>query len=122
MSDDNNRVVVEVPTTTGNYTPIPEATPANKLEGFKRGLSNALALPDNPGDLIYECLSMVTIPALLMSVWLQPLPAFIRFAVLLLLVVAAVGVWYLFGIPELRGLLSFRVFLIGIGIILPLLP
>ncbi|MEM6402764.1 MAG: hypothetical protein AAF757_21470 [Cyanobacteria bacterium P01_D01_bin.116] len=118
---DNNRIVVEVPNATGNYTPIPEPTPTNRLEEFKRGLSNALAFPENLGDVIYECLSMVTIPALLMSLWLQPLPAFIRFAVLLLLGVASVGTWYLLGIPEIRGLLTFRVFLIGVGVILPLL-
>ena len=122
MSDDSDKIVVEVPNSSGNYTQLPQATQSDRLTEFRRGVENAIAFPENFGDVIYECLSMVTIPALLMSVWLQPLPAFIRFAVLLLLVVAAVGVWYLFGIPELRGLLSFRVFLIGIGIILPLLP
>ena len=118
----DNKIVVEVPSATGNYTQLPQAQPTNRMTEFRRGIENAIAFPENFGDVVYDCLSMVTIPALLMSVWLQPLPAFIRFAVLLLLVVAAVGVWYLFGIPELRGLLSFRVFLIGIGIILPLLP
>ena len=118
----DNKIVVQVPSSTGNYTQLPQATPNNRLGEFRRGVENAIAFPENFGDLIYDCLSMVTIPALLMSLWLQPLPAFIRFAVLLLLVVAAVGVWHLLAIPELRRLLTFRVFLVGVGVILPLLP
>ncbi|MEM9925113.1 MAG: hypothetical protein AAF915_15405 [Cyanobacteria bacterium P01_D01_bin.50] len=117
----SDKIVVEVPSTTGNYTQLPQATPSNRLGEFRRGIENAIAFPENFGDVIYECLSMVTIPGLLMSIWLQPLPGFIRFAVLLLLSVAAVGTWYLLGIPEIRGLLAFRVFLVGVGVILPLL-
>ena len=118
----SDKIVVEVPSTTGNYTQLPQATPSNRLGEFRRGIENAIAFPENFGDVIYECLSMVTIPALLMSIWLQPLPAFIRLAVLLLLIIGATGVWHLFAIPEIRGLLSFRVFLIGVGVILALLP
>ena len=119
MADDKNKIVVEVPNTNGK---LPQTVPSDRMTEFKRGLQNAVAFPENIGDVVYDCLSMVTIPALLMSLWLQPLPSFIRFAVLLLLVVAAVGMWYLLGIPELRGLLTFRVFLVGVGVILPLLP
>lgn len=118
----DNKIVVEVPNSGGNYSQLPQALTSNRLGEFRRGIENAIAFPENIGDLIYDCLSMVTIPALLTSIWLQPLPSFIRFAVLLLLIVAAVGVWYLLGIPELRGLLSFRIFLMGVGAILPLLP
>ncbi|MBE9216649.1 hypothetical protein IQ247_28990 [Plectonema cf. radiosum LEGE 06105] len=121
MADDENKIVVEIPN-TGNYSQLPQTAPSDRMTEFKRGIENAIAFPENIGDLIYDCLSMVTIPALLMSLWLQPLPSFIRFAVLLLLVVAAVGMWYLLGIPEIRGLLTFRVFLVGVGVILPLLP
>lgn len=122
MADDENKIVVEVPNTGGNYTQLPQPSPSNRMTEFRRGIENAIAFPENLGDVIYECLSMVTIPALLTSIWLQPLPSFIRFAVLLLLVVAAVGVWHLLAIPEIKGLLTFRVFLIGVGVILPLLP
>lgn len=122
MADDENKIVVEVPNSSGNYSQLPQTTQSDKMTEFRRGVENAIAFPENLGDVIYECLSMVTIPALLMSIWLQPLPSFIRLAVLLLLGVAAVGVWYLLGIPEIRGLLTFRVFLIGVGVILPLLP
>lgn len=118
----DNKIVVEVPNSGGNYTQLPQETQSDRMTEFRRGVENAIAFPENFGDVIYECLSMVTIPALLMSVWLQPLPSFIRFSVLLVLGVAAVGVWHLLGIPEIRGLLTFRVFLIGIGVILPLLP
>lgn len=118
----DNKIVVEVPSTSGSYTQLPQPSPSNRMTEFRKGIENAIAFPENLGDLFYECLSMVTIPALLMSLWLQPLPSFIRFAVLLLLIIAAVGVWYLFGIPEIRGLLTFRVFLVGVGVILPLLP
>lgn len=121
MSDDSDKIVVEVPNSGGNYTQLPQATPSNRMTEFRRGVENAIAFPENFGDVVYECLSTVTIPALLTSIWLQPLPAFIRFAVLLLLVVAASGTWYLLGIPEIRGLLTFRVFLVGVGVILPLL-
>ncbi|MEM6399796.1 MAG: hypothetical protein AAF757_06120 [Cyanobacteria bacterium P01_D01_bin.116] len=121
MADDENKIVVEVPNNSGNYTQLPQAAPSNRLGEFRRGVQNAIAFPENLGDVIYECLSMVTIPALLMSIWLQPLPAFIRFAVMLLLVVGAVLIWYLFEIPEIRGLLTFRVFLVGLGVILALL-
>ena len=121
MADDDNKIVVEVPSSTGNYSQLPQTTQSDRMTEFKRGVENAIAFPENLGDVVYECLSMVTIPALLMSIWLQPLPSFIRFAVLLLLVVAALGVWNLLAIPELRGLLTFRVFLVGVGVILPLL-
>lgn len=117
----DNKIVVEVPSSTGNYSQLPQPASSDRMTEFRRGVENAIAFPENLGDLFYDCLSMVTIPALLMSLWLQPLPAFIRFAVLLLLVVAAVGMWYLLRIPEIRGLLTFRVFLVGVGVILPLL-
>jgi|GEM_PF-5397608 len=117
----DNKIVVEVPSTAGNYTQLPQPSPSDRMTEFRRGVENAIAFPENFGDVIYECLSMITIPGLLMSIWLQPLPGFIRFAVLLLLGVAAVGTWYLLGIPEVRGLLAFRVFLVGVGVILPLL-
>ncbi len=117
----DNKIVVEIPNSSGNYTQLPQATPNSRLGEFRRGVENAVAFPENFGDVVYECLSMVTIPALLMSIWLQPLPSFIRFAVLLLLGVAAVGAWYLLGISEIRGLLTFRVFLGLVGVMLPLL-
>jgi hypothetical protein len=118
----DNKIVVEVPNSGGNYTQLPQPSPSNRMTEFRRGVENAIAFPENLGDVIYECLSMVTIPALLMSIWLQPLPSFIRFSVLLVLGVASVGTWYLLGIPEIRGLLTFRVFLVGLGTALPLLP
>lgn len=121
MADDENKIVVEVPN-TGNYSQLPQTAPSDRMTEFKRGIENVIAFSENIGDVIYDCLSMVTIPALLMSVWIQPLPNFIRFAVLLLLGIAAVGVWHLLAIPEIRGLLTFRVFLVGVGLILPLLP
>lgn len=117
----DNKIVVEVPNTSGNYTQLPQPSPSNRMTEFRRGVENAIAFPENFGDVIYECLSMVTIPALVTSIWLQPLPSFFRFAGLLLLVVAASGTWYLLAIPEIRGLLTFRIFLVGVGVILPLL-
>ena len=122
MADDENKIVVEVPNSSGNYSQLPQAVPSNRMTEFRRGVENAIAFPENIGDVIYECLSMVTIPALSMSLWLQPLPTFVRFAVLLLLGVASVGTWYLLGIPEIRGLLTFRIFLVGLGVTLSLLP
>ncbi|MGB3637478.1 MAG: hypothetical protein WBA39_07865 [Rivularia sp. (in: cyanobacteria)] len=118
----DNKIVFEFPNSGGNYSQLPQAVPSNRMTEFRRGVENAIAFPENIGDVVYDCLSMVTIPALLMSIWLQPLPSFVRLAVLLLLGVAVVGVWHLIAIPELRGLLTFRVFLIGVGVILPLLP
>lgn len=122
MADDENKIVVEVPNSSGSYSQLPQTTQSDRMTEFRRGVENAIAFPENLGDVIYECLSMVTIPALLMSIWLQPLPSFIRLAVLLLLVIGAIGVWHLLAIPEIRGLLTFRVFLVGVGVILPLLP
>lgn len=122
MADDENKIVVEVPNSSGNYSQLPQTTQSDRMTEFRRGVENAIAFPENLGDVIYECLSMITIPALLMSIWLQPLPSFIRLAVLLLLVIGAIGVWHLLAIPEIRGLLTFRIFLIGVGVILPLLP
>ena len=122
MADDENKIVLEVPNTSGNYSQLPKPLPSDRMTEFRRGVENAIAFPENFGDLIYDCFSMIVIPALLMSIWIQPLPSFIRFGILLLLIIAAVGTWHLLTIPEIRGLLTFRVFLVGVGVILPLLP
>jgi hypothetical protein len=120
MADDSQaKVVVEVPRAGGNYSPVPstQSPTPNKLEDFKRGWINAIALPDNPTDLIFDITASVTIPALVTSCWVSlPIPSFIRVGGLITLVLAALVLWQMLDISEIRNCLTFRLILVTVGV------
>lgn len=119
MADEQPKIVVEVPSSSGHYSPLP--TPqSNKLEEFKKGWIDAITFPDNIADLAYDLASTVAIPALLSSCWIAlPLPGFIRLGVLGLLAVAGIVAFYLRqAVPEVKDILLLRVGLIAVGVLL----
>lgn len=119
--DNQPPITIEVPATTGNYTPLQHTLQQSRMEAFRRGWCNALALPDNFTDLIYDVTASVAIPALVSSAWGSlPLPEFIRFGALVTVVIAAAVLWQLSEIPEVKAVLAFRLVLFAVGVILGL--
>lgn len=118
---DEQKIVVEVPSDRGHYSPVPSPQ-SSKLEEFKKGWVNAIALPDNLPDLAYTLASTVAIPALLSSCWVSiPFPGFIRLGVLGVLAIAGIVVMYLRqSVPEVRDILLLRVGLVAVGVLLGL--
>ncbi|AVH71571.1 hypothetical protein [Nostoc sp. 'Lobaria pulmonaria (5183) cyanobiont'] len=116
---DEQKIVVEVPSSGGHYSPVP-IPHSNKLSEFKRGWIEAIALPDNLPDLAYTLASTVAIPALLSSCWVTiPMPGFIRLGVLFVLAIAATFVLYLRqAVPEVKDILLLRIGLIAVGVLL----
>ncbi|MFN6540886.1 MAG: hypothetical protein RM021_031720 [Nostoc sp. EkiNYC01] len=121
MADEQPKIVVEVPDRGGSYSPLP-IPQANKLEEFKKGWINAIALPDNIPDLAYDLTSTIAIPALFSSLWVTlPLPVFIRLGVLAAMAVAGIMTIYLHAsVPEVKDVLLLRVGLIAVGVLLGL--
>ncbi|BBD64490.1 hypothetical protein NIES4072_18480 [Nostoc commune NIES-4072] len=117
---DEQKIVVEVPSDKGHYSPVASTAELSKLEQFKKGWINAIALPDNLPDLAYTLASTVTIPALLSSCWVSiPIPGFIRLGVLGVLAIAGIVALYLRQIvPEIRDVLLLRVGLVAVGVLL----
>ncbi|MEH2357521.1 hypothetical protein [Nostoc sp.] len=116
---DEQKIVVEVPSSSGHYSPFP-IPQLSKLEEFKKGWIQAIALPDNLPDLAYSLVSSVAIPALLSSCWVSvPMPGFIRLGVLGLLAIAGIIVMYLRqSVPEVKDILLLRVGLVAVGVLL----
>jgi hypothetical protein len=116
---DEQKIVVEVPSDRGGYSPVPstQSPIPNKLEEFKRGWINAIALPDNPTDLIFDITASVTIPALVTSAWVWlPIPSFIRVGGVIALILAALVLWQMLDISEIRNSLAFRLILVTVGV------
>jgi hypothetical protein len=91
------------------------------MEAFRRGWVNALALPDNLTDLLFDITASIAVPALISSLWASlPLPGFIRALGLVAVVITALVLWQLLAIPEVRGMLIFRLALFALGVILGL--
>ena len=116
---DEQKIVVEVPSDRG-YSPVVSTAEVSRLEEFKKGWRNAIALPDNLPDLAYSLTSTVAIPALLSSCWVTiPLPGFIRLGVIGVLAIAGIIVMYLReAVPEIRDILLLRVGLVAVGVLL----
>ncbi|MEH1824474.1 MAG: hypothetical protein V7L22_03745 [Nostoc sp.] len=116
---DEPKIVVEVPSSSGHYSPFP-IPQSSKLEEFKKGWINAIALPDNLPDLAYTLASSVAIPALLSSCWVTiPIPWFIRLGVLGVLAIAGIIALYLRqAVPEVKDVLLLRVGLVAVGVLL----
>lgn len=120
MADEQPKIVVEVPSERGHYSPIP-IPQSNKLEEFKKGWIEAIALPDNPSDLIFDVTASVTIPALVSSCWVSlPIPNFLRIGALIALGVSALVMWQMLAITEIRGYLTFRLVLVLLGVVVGL--
>lgn len=119
MADEQPKIVVEVPSDRGSYSPVP-IPQSNKLEEFKKGWIDAIAFPDNLPDLAYELASTVAIPALLSSCWVSiPLPGFVRLGVLAVLAISGVMAIYLRqALPEVKDILLLRLGLIAVGVLL----
>lgn len=123
---DEQKIVVEVPSDAyggklrGHYSPVASTAELSRLEQFKKGWINAIALPNNLPDLAYTLASTVTIPALLSSCWVSiPIPGFIRLGVLGVLAIAGIVVMYLRqAVPEVKDILMLRVGLIAVGVLL----
>ena len=114
---DEQKIVVEIPGDRGHYSPILTPQHPNKLDEFKRGWINAIALPDNPTDLIFDVTASITIPALISSCWSYlPLPGFIRVGCLLALAVTAIVIMQLFTIQDIKNYLIFRLILVTVGV------
>ena len=114
---DEQKIVVEIPSERGHYSPIPNPQPPNRLEQFKKGWVNALALPDNLTDLVFDITASVTVPALITSCWVSfPIPQFLQFGALIAVSLAALAVWHLLAIPEIRDCLIFRLILVTVGV------
>ncbi|MCL6753485.1 hypothetical protein KBT16_21940 [Nostoc sp. CCCryo 231-06] len=116
---DEQKIVVEVPSDRG-YSPVASTVELSRLEEFKKGWSNAIALPDNLADLAYELASTVAIPALLSSCWVSiPFPGFIRLGVLGVLAIAGIVTLYLRqAVPEVKDILLLRASLVAVGVLL----
>lgn len=118
---DEQKIVVEVP--TANYTPVPspQSPLPNKIDEFRRGWINAIALPNNPTDLIFDITAYITIPALISSCWaIFPIPGFLRVGGLIAVAVAALVIWQMLAIIEVRSYLIFRLILVTVGVVIGL--
>jgi hypothetical protein len=118
---DEQKIVVEVPSDRGHYSPVP-IPQSNKLEEFKKGWVNAIALPDNFTDLAFDLTASLTIPALFSSCWANlPLPCFLQLAVIGALIVNGAIACYLYkAVPEIQSILLIRVGLVALGVALGL--
>jgi len=120
MNQENEpqKIIVDVPTERGALKPLPLTPTQSRMEAFKRGWGNAIALPDNLPDLLFDLTASIAIPTFISSCWTAlPLPEFIRFA-LMGLVVVALGFWQVVAIAEIQEVLAFRLALIVIGVFL----
>ncbi|MBD2360033.1 hypothetical protein H6G36_02265 [Anabaena minutissima FACHB-250] len=122
MENEAPKVIVEVPQ-GGNYSPVssPQSLVPNKLEEFKRGWINAIALPDNPTDLVFDITTSITIPALVTSCWASfPIPGFLRIGGLIAIAILALVGWQMLNITEIRNYLIFRLILVTVGVVIGL--
>lgn len=122
MNQENEpqKIIVDVPTERG-LKPTTLSPQQSRLEQFRRGWVNALALPDNLSDLIYDVTCSLAIPALFCSAWGSlELPGFIQFGGVVTVVIAVVVVWHLLDIKEVRELLLIRLALVAVGVMLGL--
>lgn len=110
--------IAPISSTPTKTTPTPQL---NRIEAFKRGWENALALPDNLTDLLFDVTASVAVPALISSCWSSlPIPYFIRIGGVVALAVAGLFLWQLLELPAVRGMLIFRLTLVTLGVILGL--
>lgn len=124
---DEQKIVVEVPSDAyggklRGYSPVANTKELSKLEEFREGWINAIALPDNLADMAFDITASVAIPAFLTSCWVSlPLPIFLRLGVLGVLAIAGAVLCYLRkAVPDVDEELSLRVGLAVLGVLLGL--
>ncbi len=118
---DQQQITVDIASTPS--TPIlTTSTPqANRIDAFKRGWENAIALPGNLVDLLFDITASIAVPALIASCWSSlPIPYFIRIGGVVAVVVAGLFLWQLLELPAIRGMLIFRLGLVTLGVVLGL--
>ncbi|HYX14681.1 MAG TPA: hypothetical protein VE944_09990 [Nostoc sp.] len=121
--DNQQKITVEIPSVRGNFSPLSTTQgQPSKLDLFRRGWVDAIALPDNLPDLAFHLAAHITIPALFSSCWVSlPMPSFLRLLVLGVLAVAGAVLCYLRDLlPEVDKVLLFRVGLVALGVLLGL--
>jgi hypothetical protein len=118
---DEQKIVIEVPSDRGHYSPIP-IPQLSKLDEFKKGWVNVVCLPDNLPDMVFDLTSCVAIPALFSSCWVSlPIPSFMRLGLVGLLSIAGISLLYMRqAVPEIKDVLLLRVGLIAIGVLVGL--
>lgn len=114
------KIVVEVPRDT-IYSPL-QPPKINKLEEFKQGWINAIALPDNITDLVFDLTASITIPALFASCWVSlPVPSFLKIGGLIAVAIAIPVVWQmLVELTEVRSYITLRLALVALGVMIGL--
>lgn len=119
---DQQQITVDIaPTPSHKRLISPNQEPQPRLEQFRRGWENTLALPDNLVDLLFDITASVAVPALIASCWSSlPIPYFIRIGGVVALAVAGLFLWQLLELPAVRGMLIFRLTLVTLGVILGL--
>jgi hypothetical protein len=117
---DNSQIVVSVPD-RNNYPSLPTAPNTSRVEQFRRGMSDAIALPDNIPDLTYTAATHVTIPAFISSLW-DILPLIVRLFFVLGVLILSSFCLIVWTIPECRVFLIFRGVLVLLGAVLGLHP
>ncbi|WP_414589583.1 hypothetical protein [Scytonema sp. PCC 10023] len=119
---DQQQITVDIAPISSNPTRTTPLTPQpNRIDAFKRGWENALALPDNLTDLLFDITASIAVPALIASCWSSlPIPYFIRIGGVVALAVAGLFLWQLLELPAVRGILIFRLTLVTLGVILGL--
>lgn len=118
---DQQQITVDIAPVSTETRTTPLTPQPNRIDAFKRGWENAIALPDNLVDLLFDITASVAIPALLSSCWASlPLPGFIRTGGVIALVIVALVLWQLLELPAVRGILIFRLTLVTLGVILGL--
>jgi hypothetical protein len=119
---DQQQITVDIAPTPSHERPTPPTLePQSRLEQFKRGWENAIALPDNLTDLLFDITASIAVPALIASCWSSlPIPYFIRIGGVVAMAVAGLFLWQLLELPAVRGILVFRLSLVTLGVILGL--
>ncbi len=118
---DQQQITVDIAPISSSPTLTTPTPQLNRTYAFKRGWENAIALPDNLVDLLFDITTSIAVPALISSCWASlPLPGFVRTLGLVAVVITALVLWQLLAIPSVRGMLIFRLALFALGVILGL--
>jgi hypothetical protein len=118
---DQQQITVDIAPISSSPTLITPTPQLNRTYAFKRGWENALALPDNLTDLLFDITASIAVPALIASCWSSlPMPYFIRVGGVVAVAVAGLFLWQLLELPAVRGILIFRLALVTLGVILGL--
>jgi hypothetical protein len=115
--DNNQKVVVEIP--AYNTRPLPAQQKAAKLNAFREGMEDILALPDNIFDIAFDVLVWVSVPSLITSLYFAlPVPQFLSFGASLAIGIGLIICGIIATFAELQLLVLFRLLLLAVGLVL----